>query len=208
MAASPTAGLKRLPRQQRSRETVQQIFEATVALLRERSILDLNTNLIAATAGVDISSLYRFFADKEAIVFQLADDWLAEIRQVYDRYEEDPELLGLPWREYFTRLLEDWRLPDQDEKYAALAGLWRLYPALVALDEQQLAHHISFFVRQFRRFKARGKLQQWRDLAIYLYLVEDVVHEAAGLDISRRGAAVRKLYYDTFFFHLEQFLDG
>ena len=207
MGASPTAGLKRLPRQQRSRETVQQIFDATVLLLRERSILDLNTNLIADTAGVDISSVYRFFADKEAIVFQLADDWLAEIRQVYDRYEEDPELLRLPWREYFTRLLADWRLPHQDEKYAAFAGLWYVYPTLEALDEQQLGRHVSFFRRQFRRFNARGTPRQWRDLAVYLYLVEDTAHEASGLDISRRGPALRELFYETFFFHLEKFLD-
>ena len=81
MGASPATGLRRMPRQQRSRETLERIYNATVALLRERSVLDLNTNLIAATAGVDISSLYSFLADKEAIVFQLADDWLAEILQ-------------------------------------------------------------------------------------------------------------------------------
>ena len=207
MSDSSTTNLKRLPRQRRSRETVQRIFEATVTLLRERPIGELNTNLIASTAGVDISSIYRFFTDKEAIVSQLAAEWLAEIRQVYDRYEEDPQLLSLPWRDYFTRLLADWRMPHQDEKYAALAGLWHVYPALESLDEQQLARHVSFFHRQFRRFKARGKPQQWRDLAVYLYLVEDTTHEAAGLDTSGRGAAVRELFYETFFFHVEKFLD-
>jgi AcrR family transcriptional regulator len=207
MSDTPAPGLKRVPRQQRSRETVERIYEATVVLLRERPIGDLNTNLIADTAGVDISSLYRFFADKEAIVSQLAAEWLAEIRQVYDRYEEDPELLNLPWREYFSRLLADWRLPRQDEKYAALAGLWHVYPELEALDDQQLARHVNFFVRQFRRFKARGTPKEWRNLAVYLYLVEDTVHEAAGLNTSRRGKAVRDLYYETFFFHVGQFLD-
>jgi AcrR family transcriptional regulator len=207
MSDSKSTGLRRLPRQQRSRQTVQRIYDATVVLLRKRPVGDLNTNLIAKTAGVDISSLYRFFPDKEAIVCELAEEWLAEIRAVYDRYESDPKLLRLGWRAYFSGLLADWRLPHPDEKYAALAGLWNVYPRLTALDARQLERHVSFFVRQFRRFGARGTARQWRDLAVYLYLVEDTVHEAAGLDISHRGKAVRDLFYETFFFHVGQFLD-
>jgi len=126
---SPIAKLaiRREPKQQRSSEMVAKVCAVTLALLRERGLRNINTNLIAQEAGVDISSLYRFFANKEAILYHIAQEWLADIREVYDRYEQEPALLALDWRDYFDGLLRDWRLPGQYEKYAALAGLWHVY---------------------------------------------------------------------------------
>jgi AcrR family transcriptional regulator len=162
--SSPKLGIKREPAQARSRLLVEKLCEATLELAAERGLRNLNTNLIAAHAGVDISSLYRFFASKEAILFYIADQWLAEIREVYSRFEQDPKFLALPWREYFTRLLEDWNLPGHYSKYAALEGLWHVYPELRELEERHLRFHVEFFLRQLKRFGARGRFTRssWR----------------------------------------------
>jgi AcrR family transcriptional regulator len=94
---SPIAKLaiRREPKQQRSSEMVAKVCTVTLALVRERGLRNINTNLIAQEAGVDISSLYRFFANKEAILYHIAQEWLADIREVYDRYEQEPALLAL-----------------------------------------------------------------------------------------------------------------
>jgi AcrR family transcriptional regulator len=149
-------GIKREPRQARSHLLIEKLCESTLELASERGLRNLNTNVIAAHAGVDISSLYRFFASKEAILFYIADQWLAEIREVYSRFEQDPDLLALPWRAYFTRLLEDWNLPGHYSKYTALEGLWHVYPELRELEERHLRFHVEFFLRQLKRFGARG----------------------------------------------------
>ena len=197
---SPIAKLaiRREPKQQRSSEMVAKVCAVTLALVRERGLRNINTNLIAQEAGVDISSLYRFFANKEAILYHIAQGWLADIREVYDRYEQEPALLALDWRDYFGGLLRDWRLPGQYENYAALAGLWHVYPELVKLDRFQEAYHVAFFMRQFKRLGAIGNQQHWKDLAVYLYHVEDTVHEVASGLPEARAEALRQIYHQSF----------
>ncbi|KRF18828.1 hypothetical protein ASG90_02730 [Nocardioides sp. Soil797] len=56
------------PTQQRSKETVQRILDATAQLLGERGYSGLTTNHVAAEAGVSIGSLYRWFDDKGDLV--------------------------------------------------------------------------------------------------------------------------------------------
>lgn len=71
----------RVPRQERSRHKVQLIFEATTRLLEKGGLDALNTNAIAASAGVSIGTLYQFFSNKEAILDALADRESAEMAQ-------------------------------------------------------------------------------------------------------------------------------
>lgn len=204
---SPTLGIKREPAQARSRLLVEKLCAAALELAAERGLRNLNTNLIAARAGVDISSLYRFFANKESILFYIADQWLAEIRAVYARFEQDPDLLALPWRAYFARLLEDWNLPGHYTKYAALQGLWHVYPELRELEERHLRFHVEFFLRQLKRFGARGTPTQWRPLAIYAFFVEDAVNELAARSEKKLGRDLTSIYRDSLFLQLAKLLD-
>jgi AcrR family transcriptional regulator len=64
------------PQQQRSREKVDRILAAAATLLETTPYEDLGTKLIAAEAGVSVGVLYRYFADKEAIVASLVRGWL------------------------------------------------------------------------------------------------------------------------------------
>jgi len=204
---SPRLSIKREPAQARSRVLVEKLCQSTLELADERGLRNVNTNLIAAHAGVDISSLYRFFANKEAILFYIADQWLAGIREVYSRFEQDPDLLALPWRAYFARLLEDWNLPGHYSKYAALEGLWHVYPELRELEERHLRFHVEFFLRQLKRFGARGTRSQWRPLAIYAFFVEDAVNELAARSEKKLGRDLTAIYRDSLFSQLAKLLD-
>lgn len=204
---SPRLSIKREPAQARSRVLVEKLCQSTLELADERGLRNVNTNLIAAHAGVDISSLYRFFANKEAILFYIADQWLAGIREVYSRFEQDPDLLALPWRAYFARLLEDWNLPGHYSKYAALEGLWHVYPELRELEERHLRFHVEFFLRQLKRFGARGTPTQWRPLAIYAFFVEDAVNELAARSEKKLGRDLTAIYSDSLFSQLAKLLD-
>lgn len=65
--------MRRLPRQQRSRELVERLLDATAAVVVERGVQHTTTNHIAERAGVSIGSLYQYFPDKEALLEALLD---------------------------------------------------------------------------------------------------------------------------------------
>jgi AcrR family transcriptional regulator len=67
-----TGLVRRRPAQQRSAETVEQIIQAATRLLAHIPPDDLTTTQIAAEAGLSVGGLYRFYADKQAILDQVA----------------------------------------------------------------------------------------------------------------------------------------
>jgi AcrR family transcriptional regulator len=60
--------MRRRPRQQRSRDLVEHLLDATAATLATRGLDNTTTNHIAEKAGVSIGSLYQYFPDKEAVI--------------------------------------------------------------------------------------------------------------------------------------------
>jgi AcrR family transcriptional regulator len=59
---------RRKPKQDRARELVAAVEQACVKVLEEEGPQHLTTNRIAEVAGVNISSLYRYFPNKEAVL--------------------------------------------------------------------------------------------------------------------------------------------
>ncbi|MBB5608817.1 MULTISPECIES: TetR/AcrR family transcriptional regulator [unclassified Janthinobacterium] len=77
----PATVIRKRPRQERSRATVDAITQAATYILVESGWKGLTTNAIAERAGVNISSLYQFFPGKEAIVAELQLRHAAESRK-------------------------------------------------------------------------------------------------------------------------------
>jgi AcrR family transcriptional regulator len=68
---TPKLSLRKTPRQSRSRETVEAILTAAADILARKGYAALTTNRVADRAGVNIASLYQYFAGKQAIVAEL-----------------------------------------------------------------------------------------------------------------------------------------
>ena len=64
---------RKRPRQQRSRDTVDSILDATARLLKHAGFAGMTTNAVAEKAGVSIGSLYQYFPNKEALVSALIE---------------------------------------------------------------------------------------------------------------------------------------
>jgi AcrR family transcriptional regulator len=62
-----------MPKQQRSKETVDVILAATARVLVKDGFDRASTNRIAEQAGVSIGSLYQYFPSKEALVAALVE---------------------------------------------------------------------------------------------------------------------------------------
>jgi Transcriptional regulator len=67
---------RKRPRQQRSRETVAAIEEAAAQLFDRYGHAATTTNKIAERAGVSIGTLYRYFPNKDALLWSLAEQHL------------------------------------------------------------------------------------------------------------------------------------
>lgn len=63
---------RKFPKQERARVTREAIFEAAARIIEERGSRALNTNAIAARAGISIGTLYGHFASKDAILVSMA----------------------------------------------------------------------------------------------------------------------------------------
>ncbi|MDL2269264.1 TetR/AcrR family transcriptional regulator [Desulfosarcina sp. OttesenSCG-928-G17] len=63
---------RRTPRQQRSRQAVDAIFEATARLVESQGVERLTTARIAELSGYGVGTLYDYFPDKYAILVAMA----------------------------------------------------------------------------------------------------------------------------------------
>lgn len=72
-------GLRRTPRQQRSRQAVDAIFEATARLIQDQGLVRLTTARIAEVSGYGVGTIYDYFPDKNAILVAMARQELGKI---------------------------------------------------------------------------------------------------------------------------------
>lgn len=72
LAAKVLKIMRKKPKQQRSRQTLDHFYEATAQLLQSGESTSVTTNHIADRAGFSIGTLYRYFPNKRAILHGLA----------------------------------------------------------------------------------------------------------------------------------------
>lgn len=111
---------RRAPVQARSRQTVARILDAAAAIADEDGVDAVTTRSIADRAGVSYPSLYRFFADRDAILDELMERHCAEIDARCVAAEQTWEISSI------AQLLNnelDLHV-DYYRKHPGAAGLW------------------------------------------------------------------------------------
>ena len=91
----PNASARRKPRQQRSVQAVEAIFEATARLIESHGLETLTTARIAEVAGYGVGTVYDYFPTKNAILVAMArqelDKTLGSVQRALKRTDsEDP----------------------------------------------------------------------------------------------------------------------
>ena len=129
----PSLDARRQPTQQRGRETVDRLLDATAALLEEAGFEALTTNKIAARAEVNVASLYKYFPNKYALIRALAER----------NMERQRELIALAlekagegdWKKVTDLALDGFLEHLVNEPgYAAVGEAIRVSPALQELE--------------------------------------------------------------------------
>ncbi|MFD9099297.1 TetR/AcrR family transcriptional regulator [Streptomyces collinus] len=141
--------VRRTPVQARSQRTVERILHAATDILTESGLLGLNTNAVAARAGINVATLYSYFPDKVAIVRELADRLdarrdrlLAEQMTTLASTEE--------WRPFIADAVESLvRLRVENPESAILYRALRAVPETNSLNSaasRRRAHLISLAI--------------------------------------------------------------
>lgn len=171
--------LRKQPKQQRSRQLVDKVLDAAVSLAEESGLSGFNTNAVAERAGVEISSVYQYFPNKESILFLATQRWLQGIQDALDELEAEP-YLELSWREFFSHYGEKIsNVPGFRSGFASMQSLWVLYPQYQRLSDDHRHYIVDFVVRHCLRLGAKADQAEIRALATYLYLASTTVIQAA-----------------------------
>ncbi len=97
---------RKRPKQQRAKSTIDRIFKATRKLLTEEGPAAFSTRRVAAASGVNISSIYQYFPNKQAILYAMYQERLEAFFAVLDKYEQ-PEHLGKDPEEFFQHFFDE-----------------------------------------------------------------------------------------------------
>ena len=96
---------RRRPSQERSRDRVERILDATAALLGNTPVDKITTAAIAETAGIPIGSVYQYFPNKLSVLAELARRVMAEVDlETASLIAEDFGVL--PWDQAIDRAID------------------------------------------------------------------------------------------------------
>jgi AcrR family transcriptional regulator len=143
---------RRLPTQQRARETVEQVLLAAGDEIEREGLGKLTTKRIAAAAGLSVGAIYEYFPNKESIVYALADQWLGKVREAIDAVH--PRHGG--GRDVITYLNDQFSLVARHYEdrpgLGALIQMLQAMPALAGLARQhdeEVAAGVSTALRHY-----------------------------------------------------------
>jgi AcrR family transcriptional regulator len=123
----PATSPRKRPLQARSTQLVADILEAAVRVLEKEGAQRFTTIRVAAAAGVSVGSLYQYFPNKQAILYQLQiDEWQRTGRMI-------EEILGDHRRSPRARLVRMTRAFFRSECEEA--------PLRLALDAAAPSYH-------------------------------------------------------------------
>ena len=86
MKSNANISARRIPRQHRSRQTVEAVLAAVPLVVKRHGAASITTNRIAEVAGVSIGSLYQYFPDKRSVFSALHERHVGDVRNILERY--------------------------------------------------------------------------------------------------------------------------
>lgn len=170
---------RRIPRQHRSRQTVEDVLAAVPLVVKRHGAASVTTNRIAEVAGVSIGSLYQYFPDKRSVFSALHERHVGDVRNMLERNIASHE--SSSFSEFVVNLVEE--LVDL---HSVATELHQLISASV----NEGPEHFRYALRAaFEQAIGRsGSENMNRILFVLPSLVEGVVHGATLSPFTSREA--------------------
>ncbi|WP_245297237.1 TetR/AcrR family transcriptional regulator [Rhizobium oryziradicis] len=162
------ADIKRRPVQARSQKTRTAIKEATHAVMREQGVRAVTTNAVAAHSGIKVGSIYDYFPNKEAIIAEIYEEKLAQVRSFFESGFEEIE--ADDWQmQLATVIRKTWAYQLSIGLDRTIVDAAYYYEALFPIAQQHARLIASNYVRLLRRLGSCWAQEQLFDLGISLY---------------------------------------
>lgn len=164
--------MRRPPKQQRSREMVERLLDATAATLVARGFDYTTTNHIAEQAGVSIGSLYQYFPDKEALIAALLDRIARDVGRNFRARAEQVDINRFALRDIAAAAITlGLAMIRNDPLLLELVRNWNRLPVDKVLDPLEqlfMARAQPYFLRHHREYPVS-------DLEAKLYVLINAV---------------------------------
>ena len=175
MAKEKKLTARKKPSQERSRQTVEKILNATRDLLKQSdssSSARLTTQKIAKAAGISVGSLYQYFPNTEAVVFEVYREILDQVQKILDRFES-LEYLSLPRDEFFRKLNQELTKAEPDSDVViAMLKVSKMYPAIED-EERRHAESVARRIAGFlKHFGSRWPTKKLERLVLYIFYMD------------------------------------
>ncbi|GGY23765.1 TetR/AcrR family transcriptional regulator [Paludibacterium paludis] len=143
---SSGAAPRRAPRQERSRQRVQDILDAAALVIAEVGLEAATLSEVARRANITLASLYRYFPNKAAVVRQLAEHQLAKLREPMARFAQSADIPGDI--DTIIDVFADFyrKEPAYREVWSGIGAM----PELAALDQEDLLSNVDLMSSTLR----------------------------------------------------------
>jgi len=100
---------RKTPSQTRARATRQKVLDAATTILTERGMTSITTRKIATLAGISIGSVYEYFPNKQAIIYDLYQSRLDKLIAILDSTFTQANMTSLPLSKLWESYLQKFR---------------------------------------------------------------------------------------------------
>lgn len=158
--------MRKKPQQERSRQMVEALIEATARVIAERGLDGATTPAIAEVAGVSVGSLYQYFDGKEALVAALLEKMVGDLTRILDAQASLAPTLSLREMTKASLTLTVNFMHSNQGLYLELARNWHRLPVNRVADVLE-----QYFFETGRMYFLEHQLEYpVRDLPVRLYI--------------------------------------
>ena len=174
---------RRPPQQTRGKERVEHILKVTEKLLLKKGYDAINTNAIAAEAGISIGSLYHFFPNKlailEALIARYYEQYLEVLEEVHSDKDADFQVEKYIKHLFHALIRFDQAVPSSVPAFIAAS---KASPNLEAMDLENAAQ-VNQILSEF--YRAKGLDKKW---AIRVSRMVRVILDAFFIEVAEKDA--------------------
>lgn len=168
MGVATNSSSKRRPVQARSQKMKMAIMDSTHAVMREQGVRAVTTNAVAAHSGIKVGSIYDYFPNKEAIIAELYEEKLAQVRSFLEAGSEKIERHD--WQAQLATLIrETWEYQLSIGLDRTIVDAAYYYESLFPIAQQHARLIASNYAKLLCRLGSTWPQEQLLDLGISLY---------------------------------------
>lgn len=158
--------MRKKPQQERSRQMVETLIEATARVIAKRGLDGTTTPNIAEAAGVSVGSLYQYFDGKEALVAALLEKMVGDLTRLLDAQVEMAAQVNLREMTKVALTLTVNFMHSNEGLYLELARNWHRLPVNRVADVLE-----QYFFEAGRLYFLEHQMEYpVRDLPVRLYI--------------------------------------